>query len=149
MDDSQLLSLLRSAIIRRDVEIVLDVRRQHHVDSPLYRVSDSSWAVYVMMASVGAVTYFLGWRLGAAAAVVCVLIYMFGVRRLVAGLMRRRLATEVLMKPEEFRKMWRLKGVGLSHLSSGTLCESPDGLWRSFVLERCAPPAVASDQRGT
>ena len=149
MEDSELLALLRSAIIRHDVEVVLDVRRQHHVDSPLYRVSDSSWAVYTMMAIVAAITYFLGWRAGAPAAVVCVLIYLFGVRRLVAGMMRRRLATEVLKDPDDFRKMWRLKGVGLSHLPSGALCESPDGLWRSFVLERCAPPAAAAGQRTT
>jgi hypothetical protein len=55
----------------------------------------------------------------------------------------------VLKKPDEFRKMWRLKGIGLSHLPSGTLCESPDGLWRSFILERCARRAVDSDQRAT
>jgi len=146
MDDRELLSLLRSAIIRREVEVVLDIRRQHHVDSPLYRVSDSSWAVYVMMAAVAAVTYFFGWEAGVAAFVVCVLIYVLVIRRIVAGLMRRRLATSVLMNVDDFRKMWRLKGIGLCHLASGTLCESPDGLWRSFILERCGPPASDKHQ---
>lgn len=143
MDDRELLSLLRAAIIRRDVEVILDIRRQHHVDSPLYRVSDSSWAVYAMMAAVAVITYFFGWPAGGAALVICGLIYTFVIRRMVAGLMRRRLATGVLMNVDDFRKMWRLKGVGLCHLPSGTLCESPDGLWRSFILERCAPPVDA------
>lgn len=144
MDDRELLGLLRSAIVRREVEVVLDIRRQHHVDSPLYRVSDSSLAVYVMMVVIAAVAYFVGWQAGVIAFAACVLIYAFVIRRLVAALMRRRLATEVLMDAEDFRKTWRIKGIGLCHIPSGTLCESPDGRWRSFVLERCVRPTDAS-----
>lgn len=146
MEDAELLSLLRGAIIRQEVEVILDIRKQHHVDSPLYRVSDSSWAVYAMMIAVGAVTYFLGWQAGAAALAVCVLVYRFVIRRIVAGLMRRRLALDVLTKVDEFRKMWRLPGIGLRHISSGASCESPDGLWRSFILDRCGPPPPTTSQ---
>jgi hypothetical protein len=85
VDDRELLGLLRSAIMRREVEVVLDIRRQHHVDSPLYRVSDSSLAVYVMMIAIAAVTYFAGWKAGIAAFVACVLIYAFVIRRWVGG----------------------------------------------------------------
>jgi hypothetical protein len=140
VNDSELLALLRAAIIRDDVEMLLDIRRQHHVDSPLYRVSDSSLALYVLMILVAATTYVFGWMAGAGAFAVAVVIYFFAVRRFVAKLMRRRLLNEVLMDPEDFRKAWRLKGIGFRHRASGTLCESPDGLWRSFILERCAPP---------
>lgn len=146
MEDRELLSLLRGAIIRQEVEVILDIRKQHHVDSPLYRVSDSSWAVYAMMIAVGAVAYFFGWQAGAAAFVACVIVYMFIIRRIVAGLMRRRLALGVLTNVDEFRKMWRLPGIGLRHLSSGAICESPEGLWRSFILERCAPPPSQTRQ---
>jgi hypothetical protein len=140
VNDSDLLPLLRAAILRDEIELLLDIRRQHHVDSPLYRVSDSSLALYVLMIFVAAATYFFGWTAGAGAFAVAVLIYFFGVRRLVANRMRRRLLDEVLMDSEDFRKAWRLQGIGFRHRASGTLCESPDGLWRTFILERCAPP---------
>jgi hypothetical protein len=142
VNDSELLALLCTAIARDDVEVLLDIRRQHHVDSPLYRVSDSSWALYLLMAFVAAATYFLGWRVGIGAFAVAVLIYFFAVRGFVAKMMRRRLLNEVLTNPEDFRKAWRLTGLGFRHRASGTLCESPDGLWRSFILERCAPPGA-------
>jgi hypothetical protein len=67
-------------------------------------------------------------------------VYFFAVRPFVGKVMRRRLLSEVLMNPDEFRLAWRLRGLGFRHRASGTLCESPDGLWRSFILERCAPP---------
>lgn len=137
MEDKDLLALLRAAIARGDIEVQLDIRRQHHVDSPLYRVSDSSWAVYAMMIVIAGVTYFLGWTAGLIAFACMVLTYMLAVRRMVAKLMRRRLLTEVLVKPDDFRKAWRLKGIGFRHVPTGTLCESPDGLWRGFIIEAC------------
>jgi len=73
-----------------------------------------------------------------------VLIYMLVVRRMVAKLMRRRLLTEVLADPEDFRKAWRLKGIGFRHMPTGTLCESPDGLWRGFIIETCQADGGAS-----
>lgn len=137
MEDKDLLSLLRAAIARGDIEVQLDIRRQYHVDSPLYRVSDSSWIVYAMMVVVAATTYFLGWTACLFAFATMVLIYMLVVRRWVAKLMYRRLLTEVLVKPEDFRKAWLLKGISFRHVRTGTLCESPDGLWRGFIIEAC------------
>ena len=137
MEDKDLLGLLRAAIGRGDIEVQLDIRRQHHVDSPLYRVSDSSWIVYAMMVVVAATTYFLGWTACLVAFATMVLIYMLVVRRWVAKLMRRRLLTEVLVNPDDFRKAWKLKGIGFRHMPTGTRCESPDGLWRGFIIEAC------------
>ena len=65
-------------------------------------------------------------------------IYGLGVRPLVASKMRQRLLRDVLADPEDFRKAWKIKGLGFRHEASKTLCESPDGRWRSFVLETCA-----------
>ncbi|HTI86802.1 MAG TPA: hypothetical protein VL966_09365 [Alphaproteobacteria bacterium] len=137
MEDQELLSSLRAAIDRGDVETSLDIKRQHHVDSPLYRESDSSPFLYVCMLAIGAVGWFYGWQAGIGAFVVAALLYMVGVRRFVAVRMRRRFTNEVLVDPEKFRKAWKLKGLAFRHKASGIVCESPDGLWRSFVIERC------------
>jgi hypothetical protein len=137
MSDQDLLILLRSAVERGDVDLLLDIRRQHHIDSPIYRVSDSSWAVYLLMIAVVATTYFFGWQVGAVAFVVAALIYGVAVRRMVAMLMRRRLMNDVLANADEFRKAWRIKGLGFRHRPTGTLCESPDGRWRGFILDHC------------
>ena len=137
MEDKDLLALLSAAIARGDIEVQLDIRRQHHVDSPLYRVSDSSLVVYAMMIVVAAVTYFLGWTAALIAFSCMVVIYMLAVRPFVAKLMRRRLLTEVLAVPDDFRKAWRLKGIGFRHVPTGALCDSPDGLWRGFIIEAC------------
>jgi len=144
VEDKDLLALLRSAIERGDIELLLNIRRQYHVDSPLYRVSDSSLIVYAMMIVVAAATYFLGWLAGLAALAVMAVIYMVAVRRMVAKRMRRRLLTEVLADPEDFRKAWRLKGIGFRHVPTGTLCESPDGLWRGFIIEACKADGAAT-----
>ena len=138
MEDKDLLGLLRTAIERGDVSVDLDIRRQHHVDSPLYRVSDSSLAVYALMLLVSAIAYFVGWQAGVGAALVAGAIYGFGVRPWVASKMRQRLLQDVLTNPDDFRKAWKIKGLGFRHEASKTLCESPDGRWRSFVLETCA-----------
>lgn len=115
----------------------LDVKRQHHVDSPLYRESDSSPFLYVSMLAAGAAGWFYGWQAGVGVVIAAALLYIVGVRRFVAARMRRRLTNEVLVDPEKFRKAWKLKGLSFRHKPSGTVCESPDGLWRSFVIERC------------
>ncbi|MGE5537355.1 MAG: hypothetical protein ACM30I_01975 [Gemmatimonas sp.] len=137
MEDQEILPLLRTAVERGDVEVSLDVKRQHHVDSPLYRESDSSPFIYVSMVVIGVAAWFLGWQAGVAVFVLAGLAYMLGVRRYVAIRMRKRLSDVVLADPEQFRKAWRLKGISFRHTASGTVCESPDGRWRSFVLERC------------
>ena len=90
-----------------------------------------------MMIVIAASTYFFGWTAGLTALAGMALIYMLVVRRLVAKLMRRRLLTEVLVNPDDFRKAWRLKGIGFRHVPTGVLCESPDGLWRGFIIEAC------------
>jgi hypothetical protein len=143
VEDKDLLAALQAAIGRGEIDVLLDIRRQHHVDSPVYRQSDSSLAVYILLIATSAVTYFAGWQAGLAAAAISVLVYALVVRRFVAKLMRRRLLVEVLADPEDFRKAWKLKGLGFHHKPSGTVCESPDGRWRSFILERC-PPAEAA-----
>jgi hypothetical protein len=137
MDDKDILPLLRAAIARGDVEVSLDVKRQHHVDSPIYRESDSSPFIYVSMVAIGAVGWFYGWQAGIGAFVVAAVVYMLGVRRFVAVRMHKRLMKSVLVDPEQFRKAWRLRGLSFRHKASDTVCESPDGQWRSFVLERC------------
>jgi hypothetical protein len=139
IEDKDLLGLLQAAINRGEVELSLDVKRQHHIDSPVYRENDSSWAVYVMMLATAAIAYFLGWQFGLAAFAVAVLLYLIVIKRLVAKRMRQRLLVEVLAKPDQFRKAWRLKGIGFQHKASGVSCESPDARWRSFILERCNP----------
>ena len=144
MEDKDLLGLLRAAIARGDIEVQLNTRRQYHVDSPLYRVSDSSWIVYMMMVVVAVTTYFLGWTACLVAFATMVLIYMLVVRRWVAKLMHQRLLTEVLVNPDEFRKAWRLKGISFRHMPTGTLCESPDGLWRGFIIEACKADVSAT-----
>jgi hypothetical protein len=139
LEDKDILALLQAAIARGDVEVSLDIKKQHHIDSPVYRENDSSWAVYALMLTAAAITYFFGWQIGLGAFVVAVLIYLLVIRRLVAKRMRRRLLVEVLAKPEDFRKAWKLKGIGFLHTASGASCESPDARWRSFILERCRP----------
>lgn len=142
MEDKDLLGQLQAAIGRGEIDVQLDIRRQHHVDSPLYRQSDSAPAVYILMVVVAAVAVIVGWQAGLGAAAGAILIYSLFVRRRVAKKMHRRLLVEVLATPEDFRKAWKLKGIGLRHKQTGTLCESPDGRWRSFILEYCAAPAV-------
>jgi len=137
MDDQEILPLLRAAIERGDVDVSLDVKRQHHVDSPLYRDSDSSPFIYISMLLIGAATWFYGWQVGVGVFVAAAVLYMVGVRRFVAARMRKRLMDTVLTDPEQFRKAWKLKGLSFRHKASGTVCESPDGLWRSFAIERC------------
>lgn len=142
LEDKDLLALLQAAIGRGEIEVSLDTKKQHHIDSPVYRENDSSWAVYVLMVTSAAVAYFFGWQIGLAAFATAILIYLVVVRRFVAKRMRQRLLVEVLAKPEDFRKAWRLKGIGFHHKASGVSCESPDGRWRSFILERCGPQRV-------
>jgi hypothetical protein len=141
-EDKDLLALLQAAIGRGEVELSLDVKKQHHIDSPVYRENDSSWAVYALMVASAATAYFFGWQIGLAAFVAAGLIYLFGVKRFVAKRMRQRLLVVVLAKPDDFRKAWRLKGIGFHHKASGASCESPDGRWRSFIIERCGPQQV-------
>jgi hypothetical protein len=138
MEDSDLLPLLRAAIDRGDVEVSLNVKSQHHVDSPIYRESDSSPFIYVSMVAIGAATGFYGWQAGVGVFIAAGIVYFIGVRMYVAARMRRRLTGEVLADPEKFRKAWKLRGLAFRHKESGTVCESPDGLWRSFVIERCS-----------
>jgi len=142
LEDKDILALLRAAIDRGEVEVSLDVKKQHHIDSPVYRENDSSWAVYALMVTAAAITYFFGWQIGLGAFAAAVLIYLLVIRRLVAKRMRQRLLVDVLAKPEDFRKAWKLKGIAFRHTSSGISCESPDGRWRSFILERCGLPQI-------
>jgi hypothetical protein len=137
VEDHDILPLLRSAIERGDVEVSLDVKRQHHVDSPLYRDSDSSPFIYLSMAVIGAAGWFYGWQAAVGVFVAASALYIVGVRRFVAARMRKRLMSAVLTDPEQFRKAWKLKGLSFRHTATGTVCESPDGLWRSFAIERC------------
>lgn len=143
MDDSEILGFLKAAIERGDVDVELDTRRQHHIDSPLYREGDSSLWLYASIGSVLASLYFFGWKIAGVVLVAAAGFMTIVVRRIVAARMRRRFLSETLEKPEDFRKAWRLKGILLRHKASGERCESPANGWRSFVLERCAPPAAA------
>ena len=142
LEDSELLRLLKAAIERGDVDVRLDTRRQHHIDSPLYREGDSSLWLYGSIGAVLASLYFFGWKIALAVMAVAAAFMTLVVRRFVAARMRRRFRAELLEKPEDFRKAWRLKGIGFCHKASGELCESPDGLWKSFVLNRCAAPST-------
>lgn len=141
MEDSELLHLLKAAIERGDIEVDLDTRSQHHLDSPLYREGDSSLFVYASIGAVLASLYFFGWAVAGIVLLVVVAFMTLVVRRIVAARMRRRFRSEILEKPEDFRKAWHLKGIGLCHKPSGVRCVSPGDGWRGFVLERCAVPA--------
>ena len=144
MEDSELLNLLKAAVERGDVEVELDTRSQHHVDSPLYREGDSSLFLYGSIGAVLASIYFFGWAVAGIVLLVAVAFMTLVVRRIVAARMRRRFRSEILEKPEDFRKAWRLKGIGFRHKVSGARCESPGDGWRGFVLERCAAPAQSA-----
>ena len=134
MDENDLLALLKEAIAVGRVTVGLDYRRLNHVDSPICVEADSNRWIYGIMAATLGAGFGIAWHVGLAAMALGVVLY-FALGR---GWIRRRMAARfhgaVLDDITAFKKLWRLHGVTLASAFRATLCRSPNGDWRRFVL---------------
>lgn len=134
MDENDLLALLKDAIAAGRVTVALDYKRLNHVDSPICVEADSNRWIYGIMATTLGAGLGIAWYAGLAAMALGVALY-FSLGR---GWIRRRMAARfhraALDDIAAFKRLWRLHGVTLAPASRATLCRSPDGDWRRFVL---------------
>ena len=134
MDENDLLVLLKEAITEGRVTVVLDYKRLNHGDSPICVEADSNRWIYGIMAATLGAGFGIAWPAGLAAMALGLVLYF----TLGRGWIRRRMAARfhgaALDDIAAFKKLWRLHGVTLAPASRATLCRSPNGDWRRFVL---------------
>ena len=134
MDENDLLALLREAIATGRVSVGLDYKRLNHVDSPICVEADSNRWIYGIMAATLGAGFGITWQAGLAAMALGVALY-FALGR---GWIRRRMAARfhgaALDDIAAFKKLWRSHGVVLALATRATVCRSPGGDWRRFVL---------------
>lgn len=139
MDEMDLFALLREAITAGRVTVDFDFARLSHIDSPIFVEAEKNWWVYGIMAATLGAGIGIAWYAGLAALALGVALYLALGRNWVRRRMVARFHGRVLMDIVAFKKLWRLRGVTLALSSRATMCRSPDGDWRRFVLANLAP----------
>jgi len=134
MDENDLLVLLKDAIVAGRVTVGLDYKRLNHVDSPICVEADSNRWIYGIMALTLGAGFGIAWPAGLAAMALGVVIYFVFGRDWIRRRMAARFHILALEDIAAFKKLWRLHGVTLAPASRATLCRSPNGDWRRFVL---------------
>ena len=138
MDENDLFALLKEAITTGRATVGLDYGRLNHVDSPICVEADSNrWTYGIMAATLGA-GFGLAWHAGLAALAVGVVAYFALGRGWIRRRMTARFHGQALDDIAVFKKLWRLNGVTIALVSRASLCRSPDGDWRRFVLVNLA-----------
>ncbi len=134
MDENDLFALLKEAIDAGRVSVGLDYGRLNHQDSPICVEADSNRWIYGIMAVTLGAGFGLAWHAGLAALGLGLALY-FAIGR---GWIRRRMwdrfDATALDDIAVFKKIWRLNGVTIALVSRASLCRSPSGDWRRFVL---------------
>jgi hypothetical protein len=134
MNENDLFVLLKEAIAAGRVAVGLDYGRLNHVDSPICVEADVNRWVYGIMAATLGVGLGIAWLAGLAAMGLGVVLYFVLGRDWIRRRMNARFYAGTLDDISAFKKLWRLHGVTLGLVSRATLCRSPDGDWRRFVL---------------
>lgn len=135
MEDTDLLRMLDSAQREGRVTIQIDAQRLDHMDSPIAVDAESTRWIYGLAVLVAALWWYGGAEYGVRALIAAVVIYATLGRHLVERNLRRRFFATGIKDIITWRKLWRLKGITMSHPASGAVCTSPEGNWQRFVLD--------------
>ena len=138
MDENDLFALLKEAITTGRATVGLDYGRLNHVDSPICVEADANRWIYGIMAATLGAGFGLAWHAGLAALAVGVVAYFALGRGWIRRRMTARFHGQALDDIAIFKKLWRLNGVTIALVSRASLCRSPDGDWRRFVLVNLA-----------
>lgn len=131
--ERDLLRTLARAVRDGRVTVTLDLKRLLHTDSPIAVQAEHTRWLYGVTAAAVVAGLAWGWRPGLAALVAGVIVYFAVGRPWMHRRMRGRFLDSVLNDLAAFKKLWRLRGVTLK--VGDTVCESPGGDWRRFVLD--------------
>ena len=133
----ELFRRLRRLCAEGRVAIDLDNKRlTQHIDSP---VSFEAWGnqwVYPLLALTCALWWRFGWKVGAGAAVVSVLLYLTLGKAFLHRRIERRVREQVLEDIVHWRKLWSFGGVTLRSTADSAndgICASPRDNWMEFV----------------
>lgn len=134
MDDVEYLKMLRDAISAGAITVSLDLKKLEHIDSPISLQADSNRWIYGMIAAIGTAAWFGGlwWAIGAAA--VAAGGWLAIGRPWHRRRMERRFYNLALQNTDVWKKLWRLRGIVLSDMTSGAQTASPEGNWRAFAV---------------
>ncbi|MFM2130324.1 MAG: hypothetical protein RL477_1870 [Pseudomonadota bacterium] len=157
MDERDLLAALARAISDGAVSVELDCNRLMHTDSPIAVQAEHTRWLYGIVAVTLAVGFGWDWTRGLAALILGIVFYAGIGRPWLHRRMRARFFTSTIFDTGQFKRLWRLKGVTLrlagaaAALSAGPAgggedsCDSPQGDWRRFVLDRVMGDGKALD----
>ncbi|MFN4283932.1 MAG: hypothetical protein ACK4NA_14955 [Alphaproteobacteria bacterium] len=136
MEDKDYLAALRRALDDGRMVIELDYAKLDHVDSPALVQAEKGWWVFGGLFGSLAAGWFADWHYGVGFAAIVAALYVTLGRRLINRRMRIRMRAQVMEDVVLWRKQWRLKGVTL--VSGGERCASPDGNWIRFAIAHAA-----------
>lgn len=134
-----LLARLRKLHADGRVAIEVDVKRLMHMDSPVGFEAESNQWVYGLLALTAALWYFLGYKIGLAAAAVSVALYLSLGKMYVRRRIARRVRGRAMDDEEHWRKLWDFGGVTLrdtAETGEGARCAAPADNWMEFVRRR-------------
>lgn len=131
-----LLANLRRLCEDKRIAIGLDAKRLMHMDSPVHFEAESNRWVYGFLAITALVWWQLGWKPGAAVAVLSVIFYLTVAKAFLHRQIDRRVREQVLADIVRWRKLWNFGGViltGTGGTAEGSSCKAPRGNWMEFV----------------
>lgn len=130
-----LLAALRRLMGEGRVELRVDPKPLHHIDSPVALEADSNLWLYPIPPLAALLWWWQGMVPGLAVLGLGVLLYLTLGRAFVHRRIEHRVREQALNSVETWRKLWRFKGLTLVAPGRPDLadCASPDGNWMAFV----------------
>lgn len=136
-----LLAALRRLAGEGRIEIRVDPRPLHHIDSPVASEADGNLWLYPVPPLAALLWWWQGMAAGLAAFGLGILLYLTLGRAYVHRRIERRVRQRALGNVEVWRKLWRFRGLTLVARDRPGLgdCASPDGNWIGFVRALTEP----------
>lgn len=142
----ELLAALRRGVAEGRVELRVQPKQLHHIDSPVAVEADGNMWAYAALFIAAVLWWRWGMVPGLAALAVGVVVYLTLGRAYMYRRIERRVRGVALDDLDKWRKLWRFSGLTLTARDRQDLapCASPDGNWMAFMRSlSAAAPATA------